>query len=154
MPRSLTVYMDQISEHQRDLTNSASSRFIPEILCAFYISIVRLNKTIKNLKVDKDNLKRNLTMNKGLIIAEPLYILLAAYDHPDAHETVKQLTLKAQSTKKPLISIIKQEKSLQKYLKKFSKDQLKIIDNPENYVGISVKKTESVCKYWKKEFKL
>jgi len=35
MPRMTTVYMDQISEHQRDLTNSASSRFIPEILTAF-----------------------------------------------------------------------------------------------------------------------
>ena len=31
-PRILTHYLDQISEHQRDLTNSASSRFIPEIV--------------------------------------------------------------------------------------------------------------------------
>ena len=29
MPRMNTVYMDQICEHQRDLTNSATSRFIP-----------------------------------------------------------------------------------------------------------------------------
>jgi len=154
MPRALTVYMDQISEHQRDLTNSASSRFIPEILAAFYISVVRLNKTMKSLQVDKENLKKNFDMNKGLIVAEPLYILLAAHNHPDAHEAVKQLTLKAQSLKKPLQEIIKKEKSLQPYLKKFNKEQLKIINNPENYVGIANKKTESVCKFWKKELKL
>ena len=154
MPRAITVYMDQISEHQRDLTNSASSRFIPEILAAFYISVVRLNKTMKSLQVDKENLKKNFEMNKGLIVAEPLYILLAAQDHPDAHETVKQLTLKAQSTKKPLQEIIRKEKSLRPYFKKFSKEQLKIINNPENYVGISCKKTEVVCKFWKKELKL
>ena len=154
MPRLTTIHMDQISEHQRDLTNSASSRFIPEILGAFYISVVRLNRTMKSLQVDKDNLRRNFDMNKGLIVAEPLYILLAAYDHPDAHEIVRQLTLKAQSARKPLTDIIKKEKSLQPYLKKFNKGQLKIIDNPENYTGIAEKKTESVCGYWKKELRL
>jgi len=154
MPRMTTVYMDQISEHQRDLTNSASSRFIPEILAAFYISVVRLNKTMKSLQVDKENIKKNFDMNKGLIVAEPLYILLAAHDHPDAHEAVKQLTLKAQSLKKPLQEILNKEKSLQPYLKKFNKNQLKIINNPENYVGIASKKTGSVCRCWKKEFKM
>ena len=154
MPRIITLYSDQISEHQRDLTNSASSRFIPEILAAFYISVKRLNRTMKSLNVDKGNLKKNFDMNKGLIVAEPLYILLAAYNHPDAHEAVKQLTLKAQSTKKPLQEIIKKEKSLKQYLKKFNKEQLKIINNPENYVGIANKKTESVCGYWKKELRL
>ena len=154
LPRILTVYMDQISEHQRDLTNSASSRFIPEILAALYISVIRLNKTMKSLNVDKENLKKNFEMNKVLIVAEPLYILLAAYNHPDAHETVKQLTLKAQSTKKPLTDIVKKESSLQSYLKKFTKEQLKIIANPEKYTGIASKKTESVCEFWKKELKL
>ena len=31
MPRMMTVYMDQISEHQRDLTNSASMRFFSQL---------------------------------------------------------------------------------------------------------------------------
>ncbi len=93
-------------------------------------------------------------MNKGLIVAEPLYILLAATGHPDAHEAVRQLTLKAQSEKKPLTEIIKKEKSLQDYLKKFNKKQMKIITNPEKYTGIAAKKTEKVCREWKSEFKL
>lgn len=154
MPRILTVYMDQVSEHQRDLTNSASSRFIPEILAAFYISTRRLDRTMRSLSVDKQSLRKNFDMNKGLIVAEPLYILLAAHNHPDAHEAVRQLTLKAQSEKRPLAEIIKKEKSLQPYLKKFSKEQIKIITNPEEYTGIAGKKTENVCEFWKKEFKL
>ena len=154
LPRIMTVYMDQISEHQRDLTNSASSRFIPEILAAFYASVARLDRTMRSLRVDKENLKKNFEMNKGLIVAEPLYILLAAYDHPDAHETVKQLTLKAQASKKPLQNLIKKEKSLEKYLKKFTKEQLKIITNHENYIGIASEKTKSVCQHWKKELKI
>ena len=154
MPRIITLYSDQISEHQRDLTNSASSRFIPEILAALYLSVSRLDKTMKSLQVDKGNLRKNIDMNKGLIAAEPLYILLAAYGHPDAHEAVRQLTLKAQTAKKSLTEIIKKEKSLKQYLKKFNKEQLKIINNPENYVGIASRKTESVCRFWKKELKM
>src|SRR3989338_669986 len=46
LPRIITIYMDQISEHQRDLTNSASSRFIPEILAALYISVINLEDTL------------------------------------------------------------------------------------------------------------
>ncbi len=35
MPRMLTVYADQISEHQRDLSNSASGRFLPELVVSY-----------------------------------------------------------------------------------------------------------------------
>jgi adenylosuccinate lyase len=154
MPRVITLYMDQVSEHQRDLTNSASYRFVPEILAAFYLSVERLDKTMKSLNVDKENLSKNFEMNKGLIVAEPLYILLAAHNHPDAHETIKQLTLKAQSEKKPLQDLVKSEKSLEAYLKKFTKEQIRVITNPENYTGIAAKKTEKVCEFWKKELKI
>ena len=45
MPRLTTVLMDQISEHQRDLTNSASMRFVMEHVCAFAYAIHRLRMT-------------------------------------------------------------------------------------------------------------
>jgi adenylosuccinate lyase len=154
MPRMITVYMDQISEHQRDLTNSASMRFIPEILAGFYISVARMNRVMSNLAVDRENMKRNFGMNKNMIAAEPLYILLAANGHPDAHEYVREMTLKSQLTKKPLIQLVKEDISVKPYLKKFSKKQMEIIHSPEKYAGISSKKTEVVCGQWKKEFGL
>jgi len=154
MPRMTTLYMDQISEHQRDLTNSATSRFVTEILAAFYLSVSRLDNTMKNLVVDKENITRNFEMGKGMIVAEPLYILLAANGHPDAHEAVRVLTLEAQRQGKPLQEIIKKESSLKPYLKKFSKKQSEIISNPEKYIGIADRKTESICKFWKKELRI
>ena len=152
MPRMITVYADQISEHQRDLTNSASSRFIPEILAALYASIVRLKNIMSKLRVDTVNMKKNFDMNKDMIIGEPLYILLAAHNHPDAHEHVRELTLKAQLSRKPLTKVIKQDDSLKPYFKKFTKKQLEIINNPGKYTGIASKKTEDICKFWKKGF--
>ena len=152
MPRMMTMYMDQLSEHQRDLTNSASMRFIPEILAGFYVSIVRLEKVMAGLQVDKANMKKNFDMNRHMIVAEPLYILLAAHGHPDAHEYAREMTLKSQSAKKPLIELVKQDKSIQPYLKKLNKRQLDILYNPEKYIGIASKKTEMVCGQWKREF--
>ena len=154
MPRMMTIYMDQLSEHQRDLTNSASMRFIAEILAGFYVSVVRLNRVMSELVVDKENMKKNFDMNKYMIVAEPLYILLAANGHPDAHEHVREKTLESQLTKKPLILLVKSDKAMQKYLKKFSKKQLEILNNPEKYTGIAAKKTEMVCEYWKRELRL
>jgi len=154
MPRIITIYMDQISEHQRDLTNSASMRFIPETLAGFYVSVVRLNKVMPDLVVDEKNMQKNFETNERMIVAEPLYILLAANGHPDAHEYVRQLTINALLKKVPLLSLIKKDKSIQPYLKKFNKKQIEIINNPEKYIGVAAKKTEIVCGYWKKEFNI
>ena len=154
MPRMITLYSDQISEHQRDLTNSASMRFIAEIVAAFYISAGRINRTMQKLAVDETSLRRNFDLNRDFIVAEPLYILLAAHGHPDAHEAVRQLTLKSRSTKKTVKELLKNDKTLQQYLKKFNKKQLEIINNPEKYTGIASQKTEKICRYWQKELRL
>ncbi len=151
MPRMITLYEDQISEHQRDLTNSASSRFVPEILAAFYLSVDRLNKVMSKLVVDKLNMKKNFDMNKDMITAEPAYILLAAHNHPDAHEYVRELTLKAQKTKKPFRELLFQDKEIKNYINRFTKKQIDILKQPESYIGVASKKTAEICSYWKKE---
>ncbi len=151
MPRILTPYQDQISEHQRDLTNSASSRFNIEMIAALIASTSRLNRTMKKLVVDKTNLQKNFDMHKNLIAAEPLYILLAHYNHPDAHEAVRKLTLESQTTNIPLQDLALEQ--LKPYLEKFTEEQLSIIKNPENYTGISSKKVDLVCDHWEQELK-
>jgi adenylosuccinate lyase len=153
MPRMMTLYMDQICEHQRDLTNSASSRFVPEILAALYISVKRMNRVMSKIIVDKDSLKKNFDQNKDMIAAEPAYILLAAYGHPDAHEHIRKLTLESQQKKVPLGKLIIEDKELKPYISKFSKEQLEILKNAEKYIGIADKKTNSICKEWEEKLK-
>jgi adenylosuccinate lyase len=154
MPRMNTVYLDQISEHQRDLTNSASQRFLPEIIAALVLSAKRLEKVSAKMSIDKQNMLENFEKSKGLLIAEPLYILLAFHGHPDAHEEVRKLALKALAEKKPLQEIIKKEEALKPFLKKFSEKQLEIIENPEKYTGFAAKKTGQIIEHWKKELQL
>ncbi|MDO8646785.1 MAG: lyase family protein [Candidatus Diapherotrites archaeon] len=154
MPRMTSVYLDQISEHQRDLTNSASQRFLPELFVGFYSSVKRMDKILSKLVVDKENMRKNFETASESIIAEPLYLLFAFKGHPDAHEFLKQLTLKAQQEKKPLIEIIKQDKEAKEWLEKLDERQKEIALQPEKYIGKAVEKTGLICEHWKKELKI
>src|SRR2546428_787677 len=104
-PRVLTTYMDQISEHQRDLTNSASQRFLGEILAATAYAAARLAQSLDGMRVDRDRLKANLALSRSTIAAEPLYVLLAKYGHPDAHAAVRRLTIEAERGSRPLLAV-------------------------------------------------
>ncbi|AGB42461.1 adenylosuccinate lyase [Halobacteroides halobius DSM 5150] len=148
MPRMMTVYQDQISEHQRDLTNSASSRFIPEIIVGLLSSVNRLIRVGEKLVVDHDNMKKNFAQNKELVVAEPLYILLASYGHPDAHEVVRKLTLEAEETGQTLRKLVQTKEELKPYWEQFNQKQRELLVNPEKYIGISVDKTEKIVKSW------
>ena len=149
MPQMMTVYMDQISEHQRDLTNSASSRTYVEIVAYTLYMTKRLTLAMGKLKVDHTNLKRNFEMQKDMIMAEPLYIILASLGHSSAHEKVKQLTLKAQRTKKNLLQLACSDPELNIYFDKMTKKQKLILWNPEKYTGIAAQKAEKVAENWK-----
>ncbi|HEX4775124.1 MAG TPA: lyase family protein, partial [Candidatus Saccharimonadales bacterium] len=83
------------SEHQRDLTDSASARFYGIVLASVASMAKRLNNVMSKLEVDEDNMQRNLNMSGGAIAAEPLYLLLEKYGHTTAHEVSKALAHKA-----------------------------------------------------------
>jgi len=154
MPHMVTVYQDQLSEHQRDLTNSASSRFIPEIIVGLLSSVNRLIRVCEKLVVDHENIKRNFEMNKEMIVAEPLYILLASYGHPDAHEAVRKLTLESQQSGETLRGLIQKSEELKPYWEKLTDKQMELLFNPEKYIGIASQKAEKVVEYWSEKLSI
>ena len=154
MPRMLTLYQDQLSEHQRDLTNSASSRFNPEIIVGLLSAAKRLSGVLQQLAVDHQSIRRNLELNRELIIAEPLYILLASYGHPDAHEVVRKLTLEARQRKTTLRELVQVKTELKPYWDIFTPKQREVLLHPEKYTGIAAEKTERVVNYWREQLAL
>lgn len=153
-PRIVTVFMDQISEHQRDLTNSASGRTYAETIAYTTSMAKRLGKTMSKLSVDKAHLEANMALQKGMIAAEPLYILLASMGHPDAHEKVRALTLSAQKEGKSLEEVAFTDAELKPYLDKMTAAQKSILKNPASYSGIAAKKAERIASDWKKRLSL
>jgi len=146
-PRILTRYLDQISEHQRDLTNSASSRFIVEIITGFVLSMDRLVKQFKKLVVDRKKLMENISLTRGMFLAEPLYILLAVHGYGKAHEMVKEITLKAEKEGKSILELVKQAPELEKIaeLEKWKK----LEHDPSTYYGKSRERALAVSYLWR-----
>jgi adenylosuccinate lyase len=150
MPRMITIYTDQISEHQRDLTNSASGRFAPEIVVGFTAAVDRLIRVLSKLVVDRERMERNFEFTKEMVIAEPLYILLASMGHPNAHEAVRLLTLESQKTGKTLRELLVERTELLSYWEKLTPNQREVLDNPAKYIGQASQKTEKICDNWTK----
>jgi len=101
-PRVMTFFMDQISEHQRDLSNSASTRFIADYLAGFTAAVARMIKITGTLYVDKKRLAANLRFTGDLVLAEAAYILLSCAGEPDAHEVIRKVTLSCEENNSTL----------------------------------------------------
>jgi adenylosuccinate lyase len=152
-PRVLTTYLDQISEHQRDLTNSASQRFLGEIVAATAYAAGRLAGSLEGIRVDRDRLKTNLAMSRGAIVAEPLYVLLAKYGHPDAHEAVRRLTLEAERSSRSMLEVVAQDAELRDYLTRLTPEERRVLERPEEYRGLAADVARDVAATWRERLK-
>lgn len=152
MPRMMTLYLDQISEHQRDLTNSASGRFVVEVIAGLVLSVRRLTRVMSKMWVNREKMQGNFDKTKESVIAEPLYILLAGFGHPDAHEAVRVKTLDAQKTGKSVYQLMLEDEEMKEYWEQLTPEQKALIEKPERYLGRSIEKTEAVLQEWKDKF--
>ncbi len=149
MPRVITTYLDQISEHQRDLTNSASQRFSGELIAATAYAATRLGSSIDGIRIDRDRMKANVGLSKGGIIAEALYILFAKHGHPDAHEAVRRLTLEAERGGRSALELASLDPELKPLLAKLTPAERKVLDQPDEYRGLAPEVARAVAQIWR-----
>ena len=94
VPRVMTFFMDQVSEHQRDLTNSASARFVPEFVAGLTAAANRMLRVVAGLQVDRARMRTRLRESTSdLVLAEAVYVVLASAGDAGAHERIRRLTL-------------------------------------------------------------
>jgi len=144
------VVLDNIiSEHERDLCGSASSRFALMIPVLFTYQLERVIKYFDRFKLNYDRIAHNFVLQGDLIMAEPLYILLELNDYPgDAHEDVKQLTIQAREQSVSLMSLAEASDKMKPFIEKFTDAQMAVLLNPVTYTGIAPLKVKKVCAYW------
>lgn len=150
VPRFLTVLLDQISEHQRDLTNSASMRFVTEYVAAFAYGVHRTSGTLDAVEPDVERMRQVLEEGKDPVTAEPLYVLLALAGHPDAHEQARVLSREARQNGSTLAATVAASAALQPYLAKLTPAQQAVLEDPARYLGAAESRTRSICDEWDK----
>lgn len=142
------------SEHQRDLTDSASARFYTLPLAGVASMAARLDGVMAKIEVDEANMKLNLYASEGAIAAEPLYLLLEKYGHIRAHEASKALSHKALEEKRSLYEVLAEAAELAPYFEKLTEAERRIVQEPERYyTGLAAKKALAVHKHWETQLK-
>ena len=158
-PRVITFYMDQISEHQRDLTNSASQRFMADYVAGFTMAVARMNSVVSGLQADKETMARNLENAggkvKGGVLAEPAYILLGEAGINDGHEVIRKITLEAEKSGKTFFEVLKTHKeAFEKITAQLEKlgveNPENFFEHPANYCGLAEKKSRRLAKKYEK----
>jgi adenylosuccinate lyase len=144
-PRMLTMLADQITEHQRDLTNSASARFLPELFTALDYCVVRMERSMAGLTVDEAAMSRNLAASQDQIIAEPLYILLALAGHAEAYDRVRRLAREARERGRRLLDLVNEDAALAPLLRQLAEEQRRLLEDPALYTGQARARTLAVC---------
>lgn len=155
-PRIMTFFMDQISDHQRDLTNSASQRFITDYLAGFSAAVNRLKKVLSSLHVDKERLMKNLSFTGDLVLAEAAYILLSCGGEPDAHEIIRKITLQSEKTGERMCTILKKDDKIWNTIKTQMERTIGIepeefFSHPELYRGLAAQKASKLAAKYKAE---
>ncbi len=147
-PRVMTFYMDQISEHQRDLTNSASERFIAEYLAGLSAAANRMLSVLRGLGVDRERMAANLAMTGGAVLAEPAYILLAETGEKDAHERLRRITLLCEKESLSLPEALEREGAMASAVERLEalgvEDAAEFFARPELYRGRAAEKARSI----------
>jgi adenylosuccinate lyase len=146
--------MDQISEHQRDLTNSASSRFVGDYLAGFAMAASRMSHILNGLTADRPAMLRNLNGDAGRIpggiLAEPAYLLLADSGSPDAHETIRRITREAEEAGTPFPAALRAHSAVYEAicarLRTLGEaDPDAFFAHPERYRGLSAQKARALA---------
>ncbi len=153
-PRVVTFFMDQISEHQRDLTNSASQRFVADYLAGFTLAVARMKSVVSGLQADREGMAKNLAGSggkvRGGVLAEPAYILLAESGVSDGHEVIRKITLDAETNGITFFEALKKNADafarITAQLEKLGiEDPSGFFANPERYRGLAAEKAKRLA---------
>lgn len=128
-------------EHERDLTNSANERVIfPESFIATDYMLKEMTAVLDDLEFFPENIRRNLELSQGGIMAERLMLALGekGMARQEAHELVRLLAIEAREKKLHLQDVSKAK------LKALSAKEIEAVFDIDSYIGEAVALVEAV----------
>lgn len=131
---------------ERDLTNSSCERVIfPEasVLADHIIHV--MTRVLEGLKINRDQIRRNLDLLHGVNMAEAVMITLTerGMDRQVAHELMREASMQARAEQRHLAEVLKEKSEVSSLIEP---DDVVALLNPDNYIGTSVEQVERVVK--------
>lgn len=141
-----TALENIVLEHERDLTNSSCERtMIPEVCILLDEQLKTMKKVLKGLRVYPENMRRNLSQTRGLIMSEAVMLAMAkkGADRQWAHEVVRRCSMEVWTTKSNFEAVLKRNPDVRKYM---SENEIEAALNPHNYLGTAKEQIANIVK--------
>ena len=141
IPRYAEVILDDmINSFERDQPRSDES--IKDISITSEAMINTAKKLFNELEINKDQMRKNLDLTKGLILSQRVTFFLADKIGKDtADNLMHDVSMKALNEDVTLKEAIQKNNVISKY---FSDDELDKLLNPETYIGLAIQQTKLV----------
>ena len=141
IPRYAEIILDDmVNSFERDQPRSDVS--IKDISITSEIMINTAIKLFEELEVDKEQMRKNLDMTKGLILSQRVTFFLADKIGKDtADKVMHDVSMKALEDNITLKKAIKDDDKISIY---FSELELDRLLNPETYIGLAIEQTKLV----------
>lgn len=141
IPRYAEIILDDmVNSFERDQPRSDVS--IKDISITSEIMINTAKKLFEELEVDKEQMRKNLDMTKGLILSQRVTFFLADKIGKDtADKVMHDVSMKALEDNITLKKAIKDDNKISNY---FSELELDRLLNPETYIGLAIEQTKLV----------
>ncbi len=137
----LSAFENMVLWHERDLTNSASERIIiPEFFMIVDEQISRMIRILKGLRINRENIERNIRLSKGMIYSDILVTRLAmkGYGRQKAHEYIRGIAMRAYETGRSFKKLVMSDELIRKYLG----GEVEEIFRPEKHIKVAVERTK------------
>jgi adenylosuccinate lyase len=143
------AYQNLVSDHQRDLRDSASMRFYSTIPAMVARTALNLAKTLNKIEVNEPNLQRNLRLTEGAIASEALQVILRDRGNVRAYAIAKRIVETAQKNDQPFREVVVSDEETAEVLKNIPTYQREAIVHPEeNYIGLSLEESMRHLAAW------
>ena len=107
--------------HERDISHSSVERILcPDTLALMDFAIYRMKEIVKNLVINKDRMKDNLTDTKGLYNSQRvmLELIKKGISREKAYKIVQNIAMKSWKKKLDFQLLLQRDKEIKKYLDK------------------------------------
>ncbi len=113
--------------HERDISHSSVERIImPDSTTLVHYMLHRLKNVLKNLKINEENMEKNLNLSMGLFFSQRVLIALIdkGIKRQQAYEMVQRVAMYCWDNKKFFPDEVRKDKEICKYLTPSELDKL------------------------------
>ncbi len=139
-----------MTEHERDKIGLQTEReFVSRACCMADAAAKKAVAVMSNLTVRPQNMERNLWLQKGLLMSEPVMMALGAkFGRQKAHEMVYEVCMKAFEADSPLKESLLEHPEIRKNL---TSDEIDGLLDPRDYTGLAESFVDRVLSLARKE---